>query len=165
MNKHVRNRIVIGLLILTAGIGVLIAQWIDSRNQPTATSSKPKQNLVSEIILATLVDPTKANTPNPQLRQFSSYTTADPIALRITTQPSITVPLQFNARLLTTNGSVVNLAPSTFVAQPGQSIFCCWQIDQPGDYTLQIFRPEGSITSIPFTIRAASSIPHAQLFN
>lgn len=154
-----RRRIILALVGLAVVAGILLAQWIGKRtlhetNQDISQSGP--QNIISEIVLAALVDPNQRDRQDPALQQSTYYTTANFLALRITTRPEITSPIQLNARLRTDSGSIVELDPPSMTLPPGESTFCCWQVVQEGTYTLQLFRPEGIITSIPLRIRQAS---------
>lgn len=153
-----RPRIILALLALAAVSGVLLAQYIGRirLQQVEETVIPGRQAIISEIILAGLADPTRRDEPNPPLRQTPTYTTKDYIALRITTLPEITKPIQMGARLLTDKGAIIELDPPSFTLPPGQSTFCCWQIPEAGTFTVQLFRPEGIITTIPIKIRQAS---------
>lgn len=145
------------LLGLAAVGGILIAQFIEKRALQTGAGPDiPEgQAIISEIILAAVANPSRRQEDNPPLRQHAMYSTADYLALRITTLPTITTPIQLNARLLTASGSVIELNPPSFTLPPGQSTFCCWQISDEGTYTLQLFRPEGTVTTFPLRIRKA----------
>lgn len=154
-----KKRIVLALLALAVAAGVLLAQWINVRilrEAPDTSLQQGQQAIISEIILAALIDPNQREQANPALRQSASYTTTDFLALRITTRPEVTTPIELGARLRTEAGTIVELEPPSMTLPPGQSTFCCWQVDQEGTYTLQLFRPEGTITSIPLRIRRPS---------
>lgn len=154
MKNAYRSRIFLALFALAAIGGILLAQWISTqrlKNVSTSTTNV-RQTIISEIILAALTDPSRRAEKAPPLRQSNTYTTDNLLALRITTEPSITSPIQLGARLLTEKGLIVELDPPSFTLPPGVSTFCCWQVAQAGVYTLQLFRPEGIITSIPLTI-------------
>lgn len=146
--------IVVGLLLL---LGITVATQIDLSQPLHVQTPEGRELIVSEITLGTLIDPTQLNQKNPKLRQQAAYTTADPLALRITTDPGVTAAFSVGARLLTPEGTVVELVPSSVSFQPGTSSFCCWTVAQPGRYTLQLFRPEKVITSLPLIIEPASA--------
>lgn len=146
--------VVLGGVVL---LGITIAQRIDLSRSTTLTAPEGRELIVSEITVGTLVNASDANKKDPRIRQASTYTTTSPLALRITTDPSVTKAFTVSARLLTPAGSIIELAPSQATFQPGTSTFCCWQVATPGRYTLQIFRPEKVITSLPLIIEAAST--------
>lgn len=159
MNLSAQSKIFLALTGLAIVGGVLIAQYFDNQRltDVSTTTSGSQENLISEIVLAALKDPAQAGRENPALVQSGTYTTNSLLALQITTEESVENPLQFTARLLNPTGAVVPLDPPSFTVKPGTSIFCCWQIDTPADYILQIFRPEGTITSIPVKVRQGSA--------
>lgn len=152
--------IVAGALLI---LGIIIASRIDVSQPLHVQTPEGRDLIVSEITLGTLLDATQANQKNPKLRQQDSYTTADPLALRITTNVEVTAPFSVGARLLTPEGTVVELVPSSVTFAPGTSSFCCWIVPQPGHYTLQLFRPEKIITSLPLLIEKASARPRPLL--
>lgn len=152
--------IVAGALVL---LGIFIASRLDISQPLHVQTPEGRDLIVSEITLGTLLDPTQANQKNPRLRQQDSYTTADPLALRITTTPEVTASFSVGARLLTPEGTVVELVPSSVTFSPGTSSFCCWTVPQSGHYTLQLFRPEKVITSLPLLIEQASARPRPLL--
>jgi len=135
--------------------GVLLAQVLFNRSLSNdgSTTGDTSKTTIADIRLAALADPTRINESNPPLRQFSSYTTNDYIALKITTTADAPARQEITARLLTSDGGVKALNPPSFVFPSGTSTFCCWQVDTPGTYTLQLFRPEGGVTTFPLTIK------------
>lgn len=149
------------VIVAALAIGVLLAIWIERRNSnpQIINDTSSTQTIISQIVLAKLADPKQSKEDNPSLKQDILYTTEDYIALRVTTQPSITKSIQMGARLLTREGRIVELDPPSMTLPPGESTFCCWIIDEPNEYTLQLFRPEGIISSIPLKIRKALSAP------
>lgn len=152
--------IVIGSLLL---LGIGIANQIDLSQPLHVQTPEGRELIVSEITLGTLIDPAQAQDKNPKLRQQDSYTTADPLALRITTDPGVDASFSVGARLLTPEGTVVELVPSSVTFAPGTSSFCCWTVSRAGRYTLQIFRPEKVITSLPLFIEQATARPRPLL--
>lgn len=157
-------KMTLAILAAVIIVGILVAQWIDRRSLDTAPESPhAPQTIIAQIVLAALADPAQKEMQNPQLRQSPQYTTQDHLALRVTTQSHVQEPIEINARLLTLERRVVELDPPSMTLQPGVSTFCCWQIQMPGSYTLQLFRPEGIITSIPVTIKQGAVIPRANV--
>ncbi|MBI1833942.1 MAG: hypothetical protein HYR90_03910 [Candidatus Andersenbacteria bacterium] len=161
------SKIIASLLALAVIAGILGAQWLSKRDaqivdEPIANV----QTIITEILLARLADPTQREEPNPVLTRELRYTTADLLALRVTTRPDIIQPIQIGARLLTPEGRIVELDPPSMTLAPGQSTFCCWQVAEPAIYTLQLFRPEGIVSTIPLEVRKAptTTVPKANLF-
>ena len=164
MKDSFKGKLVLALLAGVILLGILVAQWIDRRRFDVAPEQTvTQQTIIAQIVLAALADSTQREAVNPPLRQAPNYSTADELALRVTTQTHVQEPIQLNARLLTLERRVVELDPPSMTLQPGTSTFCCWSIDEPGSYTLQLFRPEGIITSIPVTIKQSQNVPRANL--
>jgi hypothetical protein len=154
-----------GTLILmlfgVALLGVIVAFQVGSRDFGGATTPTREGQpiLIDHIAIGALVYEEEANHRNPTMREKMSYTTADQIVLRVTTSPEVIRPVELNARLLTPEGRVVELNPSSVSFEPGTSSFCCWRVDTPDEYTLQIFRPERTITTYPLPVIRAAETP------
>lgn len=148
--------VVVGALLLG---GVYFASKIDISQPLHVQTPEGRQLIITEITLGTPIDAAEVTARNPKLRQLAVYSTADPLALRITTDAAVTEPFTVSARLLTPAGAVVELTPTQATFEPGTSSFCCWLVSQPGKYTLQIFRPEKVITSLPLVIKQAPVQP------
>ncbi len=140
--------IVLAMIVL----GVLYASRLQLSNQRTTNSREDQATIISEIKLGALQYPEAADKINPPIIQKPSYTTNDQLVLRVTTAPDVDRLIEVNARLLTLRGEVIELDPPAVEFAPGTNGFCCWQIEEPGEYTLQIFRPERVITTIPLKV-------------
>lgn len=149
--------VIIGLIVVS---GILVAQFVSLNKFDAAPnhSNNIKELIITEMVLAGLATSDQATVKNPNLRQSPSYATGQPLALRVTTAPNVTRDIELSARLLTETGEIKDLDPSSIKLAAGTSTFCCWTIDTPGTYRLQIFRPEKTITSIPVVITAGSFI-------
>ena len=150
--KQSRYMWLVAALALAVVAGIWYAASLPIGVEQTTTTSAVQETIVSEITLGALRSAEEANDVDPPLVQKPSYTTSDQLVLRITTAPEVERLVELNARLLTPAGEVVELDPSVVQFSPGTSGFCCWQVEEPGEYTLQIFRPERTITSIPLKI-------------
>lgn len=132
-------------------VGIWIAGGIRVHDKNSATTPEGKQAIITEITIGV---PTSQK-PNPSLEQKNTYTAGEAIAMRVTAGPEVKDPFEISVRLLTENGAVVALSPPTAKFSPGSSTFCCWHVAEAGQYTLQIFRPEGIVSTIPLTIQPA----------
>lgn len=148
------------LLIVIVGIvllgGVWAGIWLSRQGPQVVENGDGQEVLIEEITLAGLRTPAEANKQNPALRTQNQYLTGEPLALRIKTANGVRDDVQISVRLIKDPGGIVQLAPSSVSFEPGTSTFCCWQIAEPGQYTLQIFRPDRNITSLPLLIRQAA---------
>lgn len=149
--RYLLLTIIVGAVVL---LGIFIAVRIDRSRAINIAAPAGRELIISAITLGTPLDAAEAARPEPRLRQRASYTTTTPIALRITADPAVTYDFTVSTRLVTTTGTIIELDPSQATFRPGTSTFCCWHIDEPGKYTLQIFRPEKVITSLPLLIEA-----------
>lgn len=154
--RYVLLAISVGILLW---LGFGIASRINLATPVPLKAPASRELVIAELTLGTPLDPAERVKKNPKLRQAPAYTTADPLALRVTTEKSVTRPFTVSVRLLTPAGNVVELTPSQVTLAPGTSAFCCWQVEQAGTYTLQIFRPEKVITSLPLLIEQAITRP------
>lgn len=135
--------------------GVLIASRFSQDQVPDGTQyfeTSGKQQIISDIKIGALISHTEAQDLNPRIEQKSRYTTIDPLVMRITSTEQATEPFSVNVRLVRPDGSIVGIDPPTATFSPGISSFCCWTVSEPGEYTLQIYRPEGIFSSAPLTI-------------
>lgn len=139
--------VIVGLVVLA---GVWTAIWWENRKPQIKETGR--EVIISEITLASLRTADEANKKNPALKQQNNYPAGEPLAMRVTTAANVTEPIQVSVRLLSSEGSIVPLSPASVEFQPGTSTFCCWKIDAPGKYQLQIFRPERTVTTLPLTI-------------
>ena len=142
--------VIVGLVIL---VGVWAGIWLSRQGPQIVEDGSGREIVIEEITLAGLRTPGEAANQNPALRTQSQYRTGEPLALRIKTASGIRDDVQISVRLLKEPGGIKQLSPSSISLSPGISTFCCWQIDEPGQYTLQIFRPDRQNTSLPLQIR------------
>lgn len=152
ISKKQRNLmllIIIGLVILA---GVWVAIYLD-RQGPQVKEEDGQETVISEITLAGLRTPQEETKENPALRQKPSYLAGEPLALRVTTADHVKDAVQISVRLLDKGGGIHDIAPSSLEFRPGTSTFCCWRIEEAGDYQLQIFRPERTVTTVPVKIQ------------
>lgn len=143
--------VAVGIVILA---GVWAALWWQS-GQPQVRE-RGEGIIIEEITLAALRTPSEAGKPNPALKQQNNYQVGEALALRITTASHVTEPVQISVRLLSAEGKILPISPASVEFQPGTSTFCCWRIDRPGKYQLQLFRPERTVTTLPVTIIGAA---------
>lgn len=143
------------VLGITAIAGVIYATRLKIADHNSAGLAEISQVQIAEIVLGTPSSPTQLKAKDPILKQQAYYTTADPLALRVTTTAAVTQPFQMNVRLLLPDGSIMPLDPPNATFQPGTSTHCCWLIKKPGNYTLQIFRPEHIVSTIALNIQEA----------
>jgi hypothetical protein len=152
----------LALLGLAVTAGVIIALYIDRTRLysiPAQPLLEERQFIISELTLAALADPAARDKQNPPLKQSKVYRATDLLALQVTTHQAVTSPVQINARLVTQTGAIIEMDPPSITLPPGKSTFCCWQVEQEGEYLLQLFRPEGIISTAPLTIRRGSGAP------
>lgn len=143
--------VVIGLVILT---GVWTAIWWE-RGIPQVKETG-REVIIEEITLAALRSADEANQANPALKQENNYQVGEPLAMRITTAADVTESIQVSVRLVSDTGKILPLSPASVEFSPGTSTFCCWKIETPGKYQLQIFRPERTVTTLPLMITGAA---------
>lgn len=146
--------IVVGLIILA---GVWTAIWLEKRQPQVQEGSENPAAIITQITLAGLRTAQEEGKEDPALKQQNNYHTGEPLALRITTAESVKEAIQISVRLLDKGGGIQELSPSSLEFQPGTSTFCCWHISEAGDYTLQIFRPERTVTTVPIKIQGVVS--------
>lgn len=152
----VQFRFVIGIGVFALLIlGGMFAYSHFFLTQPNTNQQLGNGNIpiITEITLGTPLNAEEAKKSAPKLRQQSAYDINQPLALRVQLNPQIQSSIQVGVRLITEQGKIIELDPPTITLAPGASTFCCWQINQPNIYSMQIFRPEKTITSIPVTIR------------
>ena len=137
------------------GIGVLFGSIVSLRpSGPTGDGAVA----LDEVILGTPGTPPTDNAPwqpGDPLAQKRTYETGQFLALRVVSRESKERQIPLTARLLHDDGSLTPLSPSTITVTGGTGGFCCWQIDTPGKYKLQIFAPEQAPIVVPLTIVAA----------
>jgi hypothetical protein len=144
-------------------IGIMVA-WQISLG-PNENGEPARDIVITELRIGTPQSAAEITRPDPKLRQQSNYSTEDPIALRLVTTNALASNTEVSVRLLDENRAVHELIPSQITIQPGTSTFCCWTVTQPGEYTLQVFRPEKVISSLPLIITRATGAPPPSLLN
>lgn len=155
--------VIIVVIILLGGVwfAFLLPQKDtgDVLKSTTGTSSEP---VFSDLRIGTLVRASFANQKNPPIKQKTEYTVNEQLMLRSTTTSRVEEPVSVTVRLIDEKSRIVSLSPSQVTLEPGTGSYCCWTIPTPGQYTMQIFRPDSLITSIPLKItRDLSSINSA----
>lgn len=147
------KRVIVGALIaLIILSGIVFALRINL--MPATTSGRDA--LIREITLGVIAGSGHTTKANPPLQQKQNYATSDRLVLRVVTSPSITQSFTIGARLLDVEnpqGNIITLTPAQITIQPGTSTFCCWTVTDPGSYKLQLFRPDGTVTTIPLTVK------------
>jgi hypothetical protein len=160
-----RYFMLLAALGVVALLGIVFAGYIDRPPPDIATDqlSNFKPAIITEITVGALARPELAESMNPPIQQRPFYTTADQLVMKVTTAENIVEPIEVNVRLLTTEKRVTELDPPSVKFQPGTSSFCCWRIESPGDYTLQIFRPEKIVSSQDYESICAAARKHTQV--
>lgn len=150
MNPKIVVIAVIIVILFIGGIWFATLLPDDRSGVDTPSSGgAPSQPVFTDLRVGTPVRPSFATQKNPPIKQKSEYTVNEPIMLRGTSIPGLTNPLSLSVRLVDTSSRIIALSPGTITLEPGTSAFCCWTIPNPGDYTVQIFRPDSITTSIP----------------
>jgi hypothetical protein len=142
----------VAILAILVG-GVIIGMRVRLDKQNSTATVQTAGAIISEIQFGALFSAQDATKPNPRIEQKQFYATQDRLVMKVTTVPTVTDSFEVGVRLLTPSGSVVEMDPPSATFTPGTSSFCCWQINKEGTYTLQIFRPEKTVSTIPVTIR------------
>lgn len=153
MTKLVKTICIVCILLIS---GILFALFLPSRGTvPIDQIEQPtdkQQPLFSDLRLGTPVRAEFATQKNPPIKQKSEYTASELIMLRGTTTSAATKPVEITVRLVDEKGSIVSLKPSTVTLNTETNTFCCWEIKTPGQYIMQIFRPDSIVTRIPINI-------------
>lgn len=160
-NRKQRYLFLLAVFGLAAVAGVLyVARRPLYESSSTAPIPQGQQILISEIAIGT-PDQQQGQIArdNPPIEQTTGFLTTDPIMMRITTAAGVRDAVQVRVRLLAKTGQILELDPPSVEFEPGTNSFCCWQVSQPGAYTLQIFRPEGTITAVPITVQQGAPQP------
>lgn len=144
-------------------IGIGVGFFWTMEPSPEALPSG-RQLVLQSIELGALEQQADPTALNPAMKPKLFYSFQDRLVLRVTTAPTVTDPVSLNARLLGSNGVIVELDPPTITLQPGISSFCCWQVQEEGDFTLQLFRPEKVVTSIPLKVEDVGRAPALPVF-
>jgi len=144
--------IVLGLFIGGALLALLLpstgVELLPQAEQPVGKQPP----LFSDLRLGTPVRPEFATQKNPPIKQKTEYTTSEPIMLLATTTSSATKPIEVSVRLVDEQSTIISLRPSTATFALGTNSYCCWNIKTPGQYVLQVFRPDSVITRLPIKI-------------
>ena len=147
--------------LVIIGVGVVAIVGImaglywqrEDRNTITNVSDGSREIMLSEITIGTLQRAEDATRENPPLFQQSTYSGGALLGMRVITQPNVVKPIEIAVRLLQKSGAIIELDPSSATFAPGTSTFCCWELPKDsGDYTLQMFRPDGIISTFPLRI-------------
>lgn len=150
--------LVLGVVIIGAIALGLLANYTDIisfGNNDSVIPTSNREIIITNLLVGT-VDESQITAKNPSVVTKPSYFSNEPIAIKIEATENFTDPIQINARLLTSTGAVVELDPPSIMLQPpGNNTFCCWVVSQPGEFSLQLFRPEKIITTVPIKIRQA----------
>lgn len=148
--------IIIGIIIVLFIAGIGVASFLPSSGIiPTPQDETPtgkQKPLFSDLRIGTPVRPEFASQKNPPIKQKSEYTVNEPIMLQGTTTQSATSPVEVTVRLVDSKSAVKSLSPSSITLPVGTNSFCCWSVATPGQYTMQVFRPDSVITRIPLRI-------------
>lgn len=131
---------------MAAVAGILFTQ---SRAKQTKTISK--QIVISEMNLAGVRE-SAAGQKTQALQYKREFTVGEKIALRVVSSNPSKNPFTLSIRLLDSLGRVHNLSPATISIKKADDRFCCWTVGEKGSYTLQVFRPDNTIVSLPLTV-------------
>ena len=152
----------VGGVVVTI-IGIALGFLWNGSPEPQVLSGG-RQLLLENIELGALEQQADPTALNPAMKPKLFYTLQDRLVLRVTAAPAVMEPVTLNARLLTKDGVIVELEPPTITLQPGVSSFCCWQMREVGDFTLQLFRPEKIVTSLPLKVEDVGQGPSLPVF-
>ena len=153
MTKPVKiTLIVTGIFIA----GIFFALFLPSRGTeelPQAEQPAGKQPpLFSDLRLGTPVRQEFASQKNPPIKQKTEYTTNEAIMLQGTTTQFASKPVPISVRLIDEKSNIISLKPSTATFALGTNSYCCWDIKTPGQYVMQVFRPDSVVTRLPIKI-------------
>ncbi len=135
------------------GIWAASAGWISFYRQKGSTTNTSGREIIIDEIVVGAVAKDAVGQPNPALQVKADYFMDEPLGIRITPKEDFGDPIEIHARLLKASGQVVELDPPSVTLQLGQYTFCCWRLNEAGKFSLQLFRPEGVITTIPLAIK------------
>ncbi len=152
MSKKIIIAIFVGAILFIGGIWFALLlpnrPYQGGEEEPRGSSIP----LFSDLRLGTPVRPEFANQENPPIKQKTEYTILEPIMLRGTTTDAATDTLSLDVRLVDSKSKIISLDPGTVSLEPGTSSYCCWVVNTPGQYTMQIFRPDSVVTTLPIKI-------------
>lgn len=142
--------IFLGILFSLAALGGIgYALYSETTQQEKIPSMVRLSDITLGIPDGTI--PTDGSVPL-RLKQKTQYAPTDQLSLRFTAEVAGESITSLPVRLINKQGAIQPLQPDRIPIRPGISGYCCWVIPQPGQYQLQIFRPEGGITSLPLEI-------------
>lgn len=151
MNQRIVIITAIVIILFLGGIwfATLLPDTPEVQQNASSDTSIP---LFSDMRLGTPVRATFASQKNPPIKQKADYTVQEPIMLQATTSAAATDSVKVSVRLVDATSKITNLKPSTVTFEPGTNSYCCWTIDTPGSYIIQVLRPDSITTSLPITI-------------
>lgn len=146
------TRVIIVLLGLLVGGSLLAGAAIGLNANRETRQSMPRQPRIASFQLGSYIERQDRPTVFEAKSRFSPK---DRIALQVDWLGEDGQSLPLSVRLLDEKGRDQQLKPSSVSLAPGQTYFCCWQIAPAGEYTLQVFRPEGTLTALPLVVGGA----------
>lgn len=153
-NKRVVQ--IAGVIILLFIAGILFALFLPSRGTVQEELGEQKVGkqapLFSDLRLGTPVRASFATQKNPPIKQKTEYTVNEQIMLQGTTTAAATGPVEITVRLVDEKSSIISMNPSKVTLDKGTNSYCCWDIKTPGQYTMQVFRPDSVVTRLPIKI-------------
>lgn len=148
--------VLLGIGVVVAGIaGILYAMVMTSPASETGTENGSGQGVavITDILMGKVAESDQIGR-NPQLRRQSTYTIGDQIAVQTRTRSGYEGSVTLGVRMLEEGtGRIVQLSPSVVSLDSGFSTYCCWTLDRSGDFSFQVSRPNGTLTSFPLRIR------------
>lgn len=155
MNNKLITIIIAIAIIFIAGVWYAFQRPLQA---PTVQNSAYTGPVFSDLRIGTVVRESFATQKNPPIKQKSDYTTKDLIMLQGTTSDGVTSPVTVTVRIRDTALNIIPLSPDTITLDPGKNEYCCWNIStiQPGQYNMQVLRPDGIITNLPLKITPAT---------
>lgn len=134
------------IILATIVSGVMIAFILT-----TSRDAKPGTPLsVTGTALGKIVENKKGGAA--YFQESYVFGAGDPIALKVESETALK-KFWLKARLLDGWQRVRSLSPASIQVKSGTANFCCWKINQPGTYTVQLFKPDGSIIPLGVEIR------------
>ncbi len=154
MNQKIVTIAIIVIILFIGGIwfATLLPDTPQAEPSTPFDATQGRQPLFTDLRLGTPVRASFATQKNPPIKQKADYTVNEPIMLQGTTAATVTSPISVSVRLVDTTSKITDLKPSKVSLSPGTSSYCCWTIDTPGTYTIQVLRPDSITTSLPITI-------------
>ncbi|MDP3997440.1 MAG: hypothetical protein U1C49_01715 [Candidatus Andersenbacteria bacterium] len=148
-------RLAAGAVVAVAviGLGVVTAfYWSERAEKSSMSVSRPVR--INEVILGQFPD---GKSGAQAIKETKDFYTTDQIGLRIMAEADSGQKAVMPARLLNSAGQITNLSPNQITLSGGENRFCCWQVEESGEYVLQLFKPGGGITTLPLTVRASTA--------